>query len=80
MNAAAEKWGVNEFEFPMPTFDELLREQLLAPFFVFQAGGGRLCSLCSPHPCHVFVRDCLCFIEYPAAHEVFARREGLSTN
>lgn len=34
--AAAEKWGANEFEFPMPTFGDLLKEQLLAPFFVFQ--------------------------------------------
>jgi hypothetical protein len=36
VDAAAEKWGANEFEIPMPTFGDLLREQLLAPFFVFQ--------------------------------------------
>lgn len=31
-----ERWGRNEFDIPMPTFNELMREQLLAPFFVFQ--------------------------------------------
>lgn len=34
--AALERWGPNRFEVPVPTFLELLREQLLAPFFCFQ--------------------------------------------
>lgn len=34
--AAVERWGPNKFVVPLPTFWELLQEQLLAPFFVFQ--------------------------------------------
>jgi cation-transporting ATPase 13A1 len=34
--AALERWGYNRFEVPSPRFLELLKEQLLAPFFVFQ--------------------------------------------
>ena len=34
--AAADRWGSNRFEVPIPTFWELLQEQLLAPFFCFQ--------------------------------------------
>eukprot|EP00884_Botryococcus_braunii_P002446 jgi/Botrbrau1/12201/Bobra.0186s0106.1 len=34
--AALQKWGPNKFDVPVPTFAELLTEQLLAPFFVFQ--------------------------------------------
>lgn len=34
--AALEKWGNNVFEVPLPEFKDLLMEQLLAPFFVFQ--------------------------------------------
>lgn len=33
---AEDKWGLNKFEVPMPHFIELLKEQLLAPFFCFQ--------------------------------------------
>ena len=35
--AALERWGPNIFEVPLPSFGALLQEQLLAPFFVFQA-------------------------------------------
>lgn len=34
--AALERWGPNRFEVPLPQFGELLKEQLVAPFFVFQ--------------------------------------------
>ncbi|XP_011001240.1 PREDICTED: probable manganese-transporting ATPase PDR2 [Populus euphratica] len=34
--AAAEKWGRNVFEYPQPTFQKLLKEQCMEPFFVFQ--------------------------------------------
>eukprot|EP01087_Luapelamoeba_hula_P017137 TRINITY_DN5378_c0_g2_i1.p1 TRINITY_DN5378_c0_g2~~TRINITY_DN5378_c0_g2_i1.p1 ORF type:complete len:1197 (-),score=199.95 TRINITY_DN5378_c0_g2_i1:147-3737(-) len=34
--AAHSKWGQNKFDVPHPTFLELLQEQALAPFFVFQ--------------------------------------------
>jgi len=34
--AALEKWGANRFVVPVPLFSELLKEQLVAPFFVFQ--------------------------------------------
>ncbi len=34
--AALERWGPNAFEVPLPQFGELLQEQLVAPFFVFQ--------------------------------------------
>ncbi len=34
--AALQKWGPNKFEVPVPLFFDLLAEQLLAPFFVFQ--------------------------------------------
>jgi cation-transporting ATPase 13A1 len=33
---ALEKWGPNKFEVPIPSFQELMQEQLLAPFFCFQ--------------------------------------------
>ena len=36
VEAAAERWGSNAFEVPVPRFMELLRDQLLAPFFCFQ--------------------------------------------
>ncbi len=36
MAAAAEIWGLNKFEVPVPPFLDLLQEQMLAPFFVFQ--------------------------------------------
>jgi hypothetical protein len=34
--AAAVRWGLNRVEVPLPAFGALLRDQLLAPFFVFQ--------------------------------------------
>ncbi|KAG6779409.1 hypothetical protein NC652_011416 [Populus alba x Populus x berolinensis] len=34
--AATEKWGRNVFEYPQPTFQKLLKEQCMEPFFVFQ--------------------------------------------
>eukprot|EP00879_Flechtneria_rotunda_P018959 GHRR01019903.1.p1 GENE.GHRR01019903.1~~GHRR01019903.1.p1 ORF type:complete len:119 (+),score=30.32 GHRR01019903.1:158-514(+) len=34
--AAMQQWGLNKFEVPVPPFGALLKEQVLAPFFVFQ--------------------------------------------
>ena len=34
--SAAQQWGLNKFDVPLPAFGALLREQMLAPFFVFQ--------------------------------------------
>lgn len=34
--AAANKWGRNVFEFPQPTFQKLMKEHCMEPFFVFQ--------------------------------------------
>lgn len=34
--AALESWGANKFHVPLPSFRDMLQEQLLAPFFVFQ--------------------------------------------
>ncbi|KAL3835729.1 hypothetical protein ACJIZ3_010465 [Penstemon smallii] len=34
--AASEKWGRNVFEYPQPTFQKLMKEQIMEPFFVFQ--------------------------------------------
>jgi len=36
IHAAMQRWGPNRFEVPIPKFLELLKEQLLAPFFCFQ--------------------------------------------
>lgn len=36
VSAAAEKWGRNVFEYPRPTFQKLMKEQCMEPFFVFQ--------------------------------------------
>lgn len=36
VNAAVEKWGRNVFEFPQPTFQKLMKEHCMEPFFVFQ--------------------------------------------
>ncbi|KAL4102033.1 hypothetical protein PRIC1_005781 [Phytophthora ramorum] len=36
LQQARGKYGRNDFELPMPRFTELLKEQLVAPFFVFQ--------------------------------------------
>lgn len=33
---AGIKWAKNDFDIPIPSFGELLKEQLVAPFFVFQ--------------------------------------------
>ncbi|KAJ4839478.1 putative manganese-transporting ATPase pdr2 [Turnera subulata] len=34
--SATEKWGRNVFEYPQPTFQKLMKEQCMEPFFVFQ--------------------------------------------
>ncbi|KAG9156521.1 hypothetical protein Leryth_006508 [Lithospermum erythrorhizon] len=34
--SATEKWGRNIFEYPQPTFQKLMKEQIMEPFFVFQ--------------------------------------------
>ncbi|XP_044497206.1 probable manganese-transporting ATPase PDR2 [Mangifera indica] len=34
--AAMEKWGRNVFEYPQPTFQKLMKENCMEPFFVFQ--------------------------------------------
>ncbi|XP_024522453.1 probable manganese-transporting ATPase PDR2 isoform X2 [Selaginella moellendorffii] len=34
--AALGKWGRNVFEFPQPTFQKLMKEHCMEPFFVFQ--------------------------------------------
>ncbi|KAH0456227.1 hypothetical protein IEQ34_014134 [Dendrobium chrysotoxum] len=34
--AAIDKWGRNVFEYPQPTFQKLMKEQCMEPFFVFQ--------------------------------------------
>lgn len=36
IQAATKKWGRNVFEFPQPTFVQLMREHCMEPFFVFQ--------------------------------------------
>ena len=30
------RWGPNKYDIPMPTFNELFAEQLIAPMFIFQ--------------------------------------------
>ncbi|GAB4838180.1 Probable manganese-transporting ATPase pdr2 [Ancistrocladus abbreviatus] len=34
--ATTEKWGRNVFEYPQPTFQKLMKEHCMEPFFVFQ--------------------------------------------
>jgi manganese-transporting P-type ATPase len=34
--AALEKWGSNTVNVPVPAFMQMLKEQMMAPFFVFQ--------------------------------------------
>ncbi|KAL8136980.1 hypothetical protein V2J09_002981 [Rumex salicifolius] len=34
--AATDKWGRNVFEYPQPTFQKLMKEHCMEPFFVFQ--------------------------------------------
>ncbi|KAL5566341.1 hypothetical protein UlMin_029505 [Ulmus minor] len=34
--AAIDKWGRNVFDYPQPTFQKLLKEHCMEPFFVFQ--------------------------------------------
>ena len=36
MAGALAKWGPNRFVVPLPSFGDMLKEQLVAPFFVFQ--------------------------------------------
>ncbi|TDH72579.1 hypothetical protein CCR75_003885 [Bremia lactucae] len=36
LQQARDRWGRNEFELSVPNFTDLLKEQLVAPFFVFQ--------------------------------------------
>ncbi|KAK4770521.1 hypothetical protein SAY87_031053 [Trapa incisa] len=35
---AIEKWGRNIFDYPQPTFQKLMKENCMEPFFVFQVG------------------------------------------
>ncbi|CAL5420624.1 unnamed protein product [Camellia sinensis] len=37
VNVATEKWGRNVFEYPQPTFQKLMKEHCMEPFFVFQS-------------------------------------------
>lgn len=34
--SATEKWGRNVFEYPQPTFQKLMKENCMEPFFIFQ--------------------------------------------
>ncbi|XP_078437712.1 phosphate deficiency response 2 [Wolffia australiana] len=36
VKTSTEKWGRNVFEYPRPTFQKLMKEQCMEPFFVFQ--------------------------------------------
>ncbi|XP_076915651.1 putative manganese-transporting ATPase PDR2 isoform X2 [Bidens hawaiensis] len=36
VQVAAEKWGCNVFAYPQPTFQKLMKENCMEPFFVFQ--------------------------------------------
>ncbi|OAY75750.1 putative manganese-transporting ATPase PDR2, partial [Ananas comosus] len=36
LTAATDKWGRNVFEYPQPTFQKLMKEHCMEPFFVFQ--------------------------------------------
>ncbi|KAJ4779402.1 Cation-transporting ATPase [Rhynchospora pubera] len=36
VSAAVDKWSRNMFEYPQPTFQKLMKEQVMEPFFVFQ--------------------------------------------
>ncbi|XP_031484835.1 probable manganese-transporting ATPase PDR2 [Nymphaea colorata] len=36
VSAAIEKWGRNVFDYPQPTFQKLMKEHCMEPFFVFQ--------------------------------------------
>ncbi|KAM0949224.1 putative P-type Mg(2+) transporter [Dioscorea sansibarensis] len=36
VKAATDKWGRNAFEYPQPTFQKLMKEHCMEPFFVFQ--------------------------------------------
>ncbi|PSS04631.1 Manganese-transporting ATPase, partial [Actinidia chinensis var. chinensis] len=36
VDAATEKWGRNAFEYPQPTFQKLMKEHCMEPFFIFQ--------------------------------------------
>lgn len=43
--AALEKWGANTAEVPVPRFMDLLKEQMVAPFFIFQVCFGAISRL-----------------------------------
>ncbi|RKO87775.1 E1-E2 ATPase-domain-containing protein, partial [Blyttiomyces helicus] len=36
IKAATEKYGLNKFDIPIPSFQELFKEHIVAPFFIFQ--------------------------------------------
>ncbi|RHY75565.1 hypothetical protein DYB30_011193, partial [Aphanomyces astaci] len=42
LNAASARWQDNEFDIPIPEFWELLKQHLVAPFFVFQVNEAML--------------------------------------
>jgi hypothetical protein len=37
--AVHDKYGLNKFDVPVPAFGALLKDHLVAPFFVFQVSG-----------------------------------------
>ena len=59
--AAHDKYGLNKFEVPLPPFGELLKEHLMAPFFVFQVCSV-WCTSCQIYDIPVNVRLCMIFI------------------
>lgn len=36
INATTELYGLNIFDIPIPTFKDLMKQHMVAPFFVFQ--------------------------------------------
>ncbi|KVH92695.1 Cation-transporting P-type ATPase, partial [Cynara cardunculus var. scolymus] len=61
VQVAAEKWGRNVFEYPQPTFQKLMKEHCMEPFFVFQVRCDIFCCLC---PCNVFCVGLWCLDAY----------------
>ncbi len=53
--AVHDKYGLNKFDVPVPAFGMLLKEHLVAPFFVFQVRGA-LRHLCQRALWHTTMR------------------------